>query len=215
VVAGDEQGVTIDLNNDGAVDVSLSPGGPLSADETASFDLTPASWTLSGFPGATVWDTGTALAIDFSGGTTADATIAYSGGRWDENDEITIETAIPDIVSPIGPNRRTVLDILDDLRAALVNNDTEGIAAGLAELDGAQDHLLNTLADVGARLNRVEVREGLIDELELQNQQRLSDIEDADIIEVITKLKNQQAAYQAALQASAMISRISLVDYIR
>ena len=109
---------------------------------------------------------------------------------------------------------RTVFDVLDELRASLINNNTEGIGASLADLDLVQDSLLNQLADVGARLNRLDIREGLNSDLKLQTEQRLSDVEDADLIEIITRLNSQQVAYQAALQSSAMISQLSLLDYI-
>jgi flagellar hook-associated protein 3 FlgL len=109
---------------------------------------------------------------------------------------------------------RTLFDCLDDLRASLINNNTEGIAAILADLDLAQDNLLNQLADVGERLNRMEIREDLNAHLKLQTEQWISEVEDADLIETMADLSNQQVAYQAALQSSAMISRVSLMDYL-
>jgi flagellar hook-associated protein 3 FlgL len=109
---------------------------------------------------------------------------------------------------------KTLFDVLDDLRASLLNNNTEGIAASLADLDQAQDNLLNELADVGERLNRMDIRENLNATLKLQTEQWISNVEDVDLIEAITNLNGQQVAYQAALQSSAMISRLSLLDYV-
>jgi flagellar hook-associated protein 3 FlgL len=45
--------------------------------------------------------------------------------------------------------------------------------------------------------------------------QLLSDVEDVDIAEAITKLQLQQLAYQAALAATSIISKLSLLDYIK
>ena len=109
---------------------------------------------------------------------------------------------------------RTLFDVLDDLRASLISNNTEGIAASLADLDQAQDNLLIQSADVGERLNRMEIRQGLNADLKLQTEQWISDLEDADLIETINKLRGQQVAYEAALQSSALITRVSLMDYI-
>jgi flagellar hook-associated protein 3 FlgL len=127
----------------------------------------------------------------------------------------TIKKNITAIAAFQDASGKTVFDIPDDLRTALITNNTDGIADSLAELNSAQDGLMNQLAEVGARLNRTEIRSDLIDSLKLQDQQRRSDIEDADIIQIITQLKSQQVAYQAALQSSATISLTSLVDYIK
>jgi flagellar hook-associated protein 3 FlgL len=109
---------------------------------------------------------------------------------------------------------KTVFDALDDLRTALLTNNTNGIADSLTALTGGQDNLQTQLADVGARLNRTQARSDLIDAMNLQNEQRRSDIEDVDIVEVMTQLQSQQVAYQAALLSSARISQVSLVNYL-
>ncbi|MBW1980680.1 MAG: flagellar hook-associated protein FlgL [Deltaproteobacteria bacterium] len=109
---------------------------------------------------------------------------------------------------------KSVLDILDELRAALLNNNTEAIGSSLVELAAAQDKVLDEAADVGARLERLDVRETLNDSLGLFNKERLSQVEDADIVAAITQLKNQQLAYEAALQSATMITRITLLDYL-
>ena len=109
---------------------------------------------------------------------------------------------------------RTLFDVMDDLRASLLNNNTEGIAASLDDLGRAQENLLKQLADAGERLNRMDIREGLNENLKIQTEQWISEVEDVDLIETITSLNRQQMAYQAVLQSSAMISRVSLLDYL-
>jgi flagellar hook-associated protein 3 FlgL len=109
---------------------------------------------------------------------------------------------------------KTVFDALDDLRTALLTNNTNGIADSLTALTAGQDNLQTQRADVGARLNRTQARSDLIDAMNLQNEQRRSDIEDVDIIEIMTQLQGQQVAYQAALLSSAKISQVSLVNYL-
>jgi len=109
---------------------------------------------------------------------------------------------------------KTVFDALDDLRTALLTDNTNGIADSLTALTAGQSNLQTRLADVGARLNRTQARSDLIDAMNLQNEQRRSDIEDVDIIEIMTKLQGQQVAYQAALLSSARISQVSLLNYL-
>ena len=49
----------------------------------------------------------------------------------------------------------------------------------------------------------------------LTMKQNLSNVEDADLAEVMMNLQTQQVAYQAALQATARAIQPSLADFLR
>jgi flagellin-like hook-associated protein FlgL len=53
-----------------------------------------------------------------------------------------------------------------------------------------------------------------IEDEDMQLQSALSADFDADLAEVISSLLAKQSAYQAALQATAKIFRMSLLDYL-
>ncbi|MCB2184835.1 MAG: hypothetical protein KQJ78_00350 [Deltaproteobacteria bacterium] len=84
----------------------------------------------------------------------------------------------------------------------------------LDRLDSAMANLLKYEADAGSRLNRLEMRQSLFQEDNLRLYGRLQRLEDIDATDAISQLKLQETLYQAALQATAMISSRSLADYV-
>lgn len=85
----------------------------------------------------------------------------------------------------------------------------------LDNLDAGVDRMLQKAAEVGARKNRVEAVENRISGSTLELKKMLSNIEDIDMAEAITKLKSEESLYQASLAASAKIIQPSLMDFLR
>ena len=110
---------------------------------------------------------------------------------------------------------RDIFTVLDDFQAALSSNDTAGIEAAIADLDGALSTVLDattTLGAAGARIERATARIGQeIGTL----KSALSSVEDVDLTEAMMNLQMQETAYQAALAAFARSNQSSLVDFLR
>jgi flagellar hook-associated protein 3 FlgL len=106
----------------------------------------------------------------------------------------------------------TVLQgISDSLRA----NDTAAVGTEMTKLDLTADGMKTTLADVGARYNRVsQMQETAVDRILTLKTQR-SDIEDVDLAQAIMEMQLQETAYQAALAATAKVIQPSLMDFLR
>ncbi|MED3624004.1 flagellar hook-associated protein FlgL [Neobacillus thermocopriae] len=85
----------------------------------------------------------------------------------------------------------------------------------LSELDQQLDHVLQIRADLGARMNRMELSTTRLEGLELSAVSMLSKEEDADITRVIIDLKAQENVHRAALSAGARMIQPSLVDFLR
>jgi flagellar hook-associated protein 3 FlgL len=103
---------------------------------------------------------------------------------------------------------------LGKLVAALENNDQETIAQSLENIEKVRQHISDRLASVGARENRLSVVDTVLSGLKLNKTERLSQVEDVDIAEVMTDLSQQQIIYEAVLKSSSMIMKMSLVNYI-
>lgn len=120
----------------------------------------------------------------------------------------------------VGRNGRTVFmdsalfATLGGLKLALETNDVTGIQQSLNGLDGALDHFNDQLADVGARANRLETRQGILQTMTLDIKEQLSEVEDADIAEMSIELKQVEMAYQAALMTTARVGNLSLTNYM-
>ena len=99
---------------------------------------------------------------------------------------------------------------------ALVDNDRESLGSTvLANLDDAIDHILERLAQVGARSNRLEAMHSTLSNENLYLREVRSNIEDIDLAYVITEFMMQENAYRAALSTASMMLQPSLVDYLR
>ncbi len=85
----------------------------------------------------------------------------------------------------------------------------------LAKLDEALDHLLRVRADVGARINRLQLAGARMHELELNVEELIGDNESVDIAAAIIDLKVSENSYRSALASGARIIQPSLLDFLR
>lgn len=109
----------------------------------------------------------------------------------------------------------TIFTDLSILRDNLTNDNVNGIQAALDDLDSHFSHITNKISDVGSRINRMEIKEQIFQDLNIVNTARLSNIEDADMAEAIINIKEMELAYQAALNSSSKVMQLSLVDYLK
>ena len=85
----------------------------------------------------------------------------------------------------------------------------------LSQLDGHINDVLAERAELGARVNRLELVEQRLSEQQLIAKRMISDNEDADIEKIITELKSQESVHRAALSVGARIIQPTLVDFLR
>jgi flagellar hook-associated protein 3 FlgL len=108
----------------------------------------------------------------------------------------------------------TLFATLGGLKKALEDNNVTGIQQAMTGLDSTLDHFNDQLADVGARANRLENRQGILQTMTLDFTEQLSAIEDVDIAKMSIELKQVEMAYQAALMTTARVGNLSLTDYM-
>ncbi len=96
----------------------------------------------------------------------------------------------------------------------LETNNQGGIQECLDDLTTSQNQVLMTAASVGAKENRVTSAQNMVTTLAENATTTLSKVEDADLTTLITKLSEQELAYQAVLKSSSMVMNLSLVSYI-
>ncbi len=107
-----------------------------------------------------------------------------------------------------------IITVFDNLITALGNNDSAGVQAQLPNLDASLDQVLAMRTDLGARMNRLNSADAIIEEMKFSTTKIMSDKQDVDIMQVISDLSKQETAYQAAMAASAKVSQVSLLDYL-
>ena len=108
-----------------------------------------------------------------------------------------------------------MLAVLRDVSAHLRSGDTAALGTtDLKAVTGQIDNLLAVQARVGAGMNRLDTASSRLSEVEESTTSMLTNTEDADMAEVITKYSTQQAVYQSALNAGARIIQTSLLDFL-
>jgi flagellar hook-associated protein 3 FlgL len=109
----------------------------------------------------------------------------------------------------------TVFSTLVDLKAALQSNDVGGIQDAMDKLGTHFDDISGKISDVGSKMNRMEIKDKIFQDLTFSNTERLSKIEDADIAEAVMNVKAAELTYQAALASSSKVMTLTLVDYLK
>ncbi|MGM0884189.1 MAG: flagellar hook-associated protein FlgL [Bacillota bacterium] len=120
---------------------------------------------------------------------------------------------------PVASDTDTTSDnVFQLLRRAydmLGTGDQQGISNLLGLIDTRMNTVLTKRAEIGARLNRMELVQNRLNDIDINLQTMSSKTEDADMAEVITNLKMEENVYQASLSVGAQLIRPSLVDFLR
>ncbi len=143
-----------------------------------------------------------------------DGTVEYDGN----NDALSIDVA-SNVTQTIGLDGKKlqdskVFEALDLLHDALNANSDAGIRDAMGELDKAIANIADLTAILGAQANTLENKDEMAETLTVTNTERLSDLEDTDILEAITKLRTLETTYQAALASASKVMQISLANFI-
>ncbi|WP_339263883.1 flagellar hook-associated protein FlgL [Geobacillus sp. FSL K6-3411] len=149
----------------------------------------------------------------------ADGTITVSTNDQQLNIELAKGVYIPVNIPPstaFGAGNGLFSD-LQELAASLENASTTGdeLTGYLDKLDNHLTHLLGVRAELGARMNRIELMEDRVDGQQVIAEKILSDNEDVDLEKVIIDLKTQESVHRAALAVGARIIQPTLVDFLR
>lgn len=113
----------------------------------------------------------------------------------------------------------TYMDLADALDAgasnpadrARLNN---AVNRALLDLDQSQAVLLDARAELGSRMQAVDNQNQINEDQLLQMRSTLSEIEDLDYAEAISRFSLQQTALQAAQQSYIQVQRLSLFNYL-
>jgi flagellar hook-associated protein 3 FlgL len=167
----------------------------------------------------------------FSGSATATAPYgtssdAYQGNAGAVNRAIGPSTSLQvnaDLDSVLGSGQSAgdgkLLNVLADISQHLTSGSASGIAAlgtsDLAGLDANLSTLSQVQTTVGATTNRLTLAASRISSLQTSDTAALSGVQDADYATTLTNFSNEQAAFTAALKASANIVQSSLLNFLQ
>jgi flagellar hook-associated protein 3 FlgL len=116
---------------------------------------------------------------------------------------------------------QSVFDTLDGIVASFTQANTGGagmqnaLNGQLANLDQSIGSVTRARAAVGARMNALDQQGSLNDDLTLQYKTALSDTQDLNYYDAVSKLSLQSSALQAAQLTFSKLQNMSLFDYIK
>lgn len=107
-----------------------------------------------------------------------------------------------------------VFAIADRLSKALEAGDFDAISAELTEIDTRVEKLTAAQAGIGAKMNRVELMQNRLGDMEYNLTSLQAKTEDADYAELAIQSQIQENVYNATLAVGSKIISTSLVDFL-
>ena len=95
-----------------------------------------------------------------------------------------------------------------------VFDNDQTISSRLDEIVTIQSHVSNQRAKIGARMNSAERLRDVLEERKILIGKDVSDLEDADLAELVTSLQSQLTSQEASQKAFINITKLNLFDYI-
>lgn len=157
------------------------------------------------------------------GGTTAGATAYDSAGNYTGDSGVVaravgvqstvqINQSGPQVFGPAGND---LFSTLASISATLRSNPSGLTGAALTSIDGSLTRLTSAQATEGAAYQRVQTAQTAQAATGTTLASQLSDIQDIDLADMAIQVTTANATYQAALQTTASIRQLSLLDFLR
>ena len=145
-------------------------------------------------------------------GTTVNRAIAGEAYERSSN-----EKKLPDGMSTDegGPENVNIFDEIQNLRIGLLTGDLDGIRNTLERMDNIQGKIVATRAKVGSRLQGLQNTSSAIERHNLVNAQLSSNIEDADMAQVVSELAKEETVFRSALASSHKLIQPTLLDFLK
>jgi flagellar hook-associated protein 3 FlgL len=105
-----------------------------------------------------------------------------------------------------------IQQFIDDLESGVPDADLD---AHIGSIDEVINTVVDERANLGARMNRLEMVEDRLSSQEVVASKILSDNEDVDFEKVIMQLKTQESIHRAALSVGARVIQPTLIDFLR
>ncbi|MGM0454031.1 MAG: flagellar hook-associated protein FlgL [Thermodesulfobacteriota bacterium] len=103
---------------------------------------------------------------------------------------------------------------LKNLEDAMRNNDEAKISEGLGQLENGADQVRRLRGNMGNTAWRIERAGEHLSEASNEFKKSISGYEDADIVEVFSRLLQNETAFEAALNVTSRVSRLSILDFM-
>ena len=107
-----------------------------------------------------------------------------------------------------------IFSVVTSIEEALRANDTTGVTAQMDSLETGANQIRGFRSLKGNLGRRLESAKDHMEQIKIDMEEFRSRYEDADILETITSLEQQQQSFQAALSVTGKVSELSILDYL-
>lgn len=115
-------------------------------------------------------------------------------------------------VNPV--NTPGIFGNLARLRDALSKSDPAGITAAAEAIQADYSRVVRVRGTTGARVQELESRQQHLEDQNLATTAFLSTLEDTDFTDAVTRFQTLQTSLQAAMQTTARMLNLSLMDFL-
>ncbi len=85
----------------------------------------------------------------------------------------------------------------------------------LPQLDNANESILSTVGQQSASLQNLQAVTQQIQNVQLQTQQQINNVQDADLSQVVVGLQAEQNLFQATLYSASQVLNLSLLNFLK
>jgi len=211
--------------------VKITTGGDLSAAEYSLSSDGGKTWGASTpFAGVGTIFPVDGITLTFAPGTFATNDVfyvhAYVAGYYNGNGEelsnevsngVTSNYSITGEEAFTGQGKGTVdiFKVLDDLKTALQNNDTNGITSQLDLLDQASAQISRYTGQCGTRTNALDASNSALTDMNTRLTSLKSNIEDADVAKLATDFQMKQLALEATYKIAGDLGSMSIIGFLK
>lgn len=108
-----------------------------------------------------------------------------------------------------------LFDELQSLRISLLTGDLEALRGGLERLDSIHSKLVSTRAKLGSRVQGLQSMSQAIERHNLTNATLTSQLEDADMAQVVSDLNKEETIFRSSLATSKRLIQPTLLDFLK
>lgn len=157
------------------------------------------------------------------------ATIQYSGDQLDrllpvgEGTQVTVRDSGDQVFLRVDGGNKDMFAMVQDIITALEAPQPDdaskaafstAMGVGLTDMDSALSHTSQMRASIGARMNTIDNQESINGDFKLHLQTVMSETQDLDYAEAISRFNLQLTSLQAAQQAYLRVQQLSLFNLL-
>lgn len=187
----------------------------MAADVKAQFEALMAIGNSKDGVGDYLFSGYTAQTPAFSGDATG---VVYQGDQGERSIQVSASRVMP-VGLPGDAIFTEALDAIGELVRGLEDPASAGgiasvVSTALQRLDAGQENVLRARAQVGSQMTETAALRNLGSDRAIQYASTLSDLQDLDYAEAISRLTRQQTALEAAQQSFMRLTGLSLFNYL-